>query len=213
LQGVAATSATDAWAVGSTYTGSQNSTLIEHWDGTRWSVVPTPVIPGGGGLAAVAATSSSDAWAVGTRESGGGLIEHWDGRAWMLIPSRSLGLVGQLRGVAALTPRSAWAVGGMLCTGSGPGRGLRTVTEHWDGRAWRLVPSPATGILTGVTAVSASSAWAVGFFTGYGTGIIEHWDGTAWTWPTGMCGSPAGAGCFPPGSESAAPSAGSNSSS
>jgi hypothetical protein len=206
LLGVAATSDTNAWAVGGTYIGSRNATLIEHWDGTRWSVVPSPVIPGGAGLAAVATAGPADAWAVGALESGGGLIEHWDGRSWTLIPSPSLGLAGQLRGVAALTPDSVWAVGGMLCLGPGPGHGLRTVIEHWDGRDWRVVSSPAAGMLTGVSTVSDSSAWAVGFSTGFSNGIIEHWDGTTWTWPAGLCGSPAGAGCLPPASDSPAPS-------
>jgi len=157
-------------------------------------------------LAAVAATSRTDAWAVGTFDSGGALIEHWDGRAWTRTPSPSLGLAGALRGVAATAAGSAWAVGGTLCLGPGPGHGLRTVTERWDGRNWRLVPSPAAGILTGVSAFSDSNAWAVGFSSGFADGVIEHWDGVAWTWPTGLCGSPAGAGCFPPGSESPAPS-------
>ena len=51
---------------------------------------------------------------------------------------------------------------------------------HWDGTAWRQVPSPANGILTGVAVVSPSSVWAVGFWTASGDAVIEHWDGTAW---------------------------------
>src|SRR5437764_621866 len=38
LNGVAVVSANDVWAVGY-YSGG---TLIEHWDGTSWSVVPSP---------------------------------------------------------------------------------------------------------------------------------------------------------------------------
>lgn len=43
LNAIAATSATDAWIVGSYYTSSNDvQTLIEHWNGTGWSVTPVP---------------------------------------------------------------------------------------------------------------------------------------------------------------------------
>ena len=39
LRGVAAISSNDVWAVGIDYYGSLDQMLIEHWDGTAWSVV------------------------------------------------------------------------------------------------------------------------------------------------------------------------------
>jgi hypothetical protein len=40
---VAATSATDAWIVGGTLpTPTQQLTLIEHWNGSKWTVTPSP---------------------------------------------------------------------------------------------------------------------------------------------------------------------------
>jgi hypothetical protein len=206
LEGVAAISAADAWAVGETYTRTSASgviPLIEHWNGTAWTLVPSPAPPGGGDLYSVAVISAADAWAVGASGSGGGLIEHWNGRAWALAPSPDLGRYGQLRGAAALSPDSAWAVGSAAC----PGQGLLTVTEHWNGRAWALVPSPAAGMLTGVAALSPDSAWAVGFWTATGTAIIEHWNGTAWTWPAGFCASPSGPGCYQPNGGTPSPAA------
>ena len=53
LFGVAATSATNAWAVGD---------LIEHWNGTAWKQVPSP----GGTYTGAAATSATNVWAVGS---------------------------------------------------------------------------------------------------------------------------------------------------
>ena len=38
LLGVDARSSTDAWAVGFYVTGSGHRTLIEHWNGSSWSV-------------------------------------------------------------------------------------------------------------------------------------------------------------------------------
>jgi len=76
LNGVAATSATNAWAVGATTSGK---TLILHWNGTRWTQVTSPSPSSakyGNDLSAVTATSASSAWAVGTlgtlpRQQGG----------------------------------------------------------------------------------------------------------------------------------------------
>ena len=42
LSAVAATSATDAWAVGNYSSASASGTLILHWDGTAWTQVPSP---------------------------------------------------------------------------------------------------------------------------------------------------------------------------
>jgi hypothetical protein len=42
FDGVAMVSACDAWAVGFASGGGSDQTLIEHWDGSAWSVVPAP---------------------------------------------------------------------------------------------------------------------------------------------------------------------------
>lgn len=47
LAGVAATSASNAWAVGNTRAaGTGNKTLILHWNGTAWTQVPRPAPAG-----------------------------------------------------------------------------------------------------------------------------------------------------------------------
>jgi hypothetical protein len=90
--------------------------------------------------------------------------------------------------VAAVSAHRAWAVGCTTCaTASGFNKPL---TGGWNGRAWKREAGPALGalggILSGVAAVSARSAWAVGG-TEDGVGISEHirtliarWNGTAW---------------------------------
>ena len=84
LSGVAATSASNAWAVGGTGRGAPSS------DGTApgWRWVRGPAGSGGGALEAVAALSATDAWAVGTID-GKTLTEHWDGKTWTRVPSPS----------------------------------------------------------------------------------------------------------------------------
>jgi hypothetical protein len=198
LLGVAATSPTNAWAVGEYYDmanmccAGPGHTVIVHWDGRKWAHVPAPN-PGGpnrdNSLSAVAATSPDDAWAVGTSgwpvESGlsgaNTVIVHWDGTAWTRIPSPSPGSESYLSGVAATSPADAWAVGAFVYTNRA-GSSEKTLIEHWDGTAWARIPSPSPGsfsYLTGVTATSPTDAWAVGASSD-GT-LIEHWDGTAWT--------------------------------
>jgi hypothetical protein len=195
LSGVAATSAANAWAVG-TYTGtSAQETLIEHWDGTAWNQVPSPspdTSPKGGPiLSGVAATSATNAWAVGNyynpaKQQTLTLILRWNGTAWKQVPSPSPGSVGLdfLSGVAATSATNAWAVGQYY-----NGSAYQTLILHWNGSAWRQLPSPNPGgsslgnSLSGVTATSAANAWAAGIYVNSAGGsvtLILHWNGTAW---------------------------------
>jgi hypothetical protein len=72
LDGAAATSASNAWAVGTYSTGTSGKTFIAHWNGTAWKQVPSPS-PGsiGSFLRGVTATSASNVWAVGDFGNGG----------------------------------------------------------------------------------------------------------------------------------------------
>jgi hypothetical protein len=162
LQAVAATSATNAWAVGGYQNAqcSESKPLIEHWNGKVWKEQESPR---GDLLNAVAATSSTNAWAVGGLYRA--LIEHWNGKAWKVEPSPNLG-GGELYGVAATSSTNAWAVGS-----SSNG----ALIEHWGGHAWKVEPSPKhSGSLHGVAATSRTNAWAVG------GKLIEHWNGKRW---------------------------------
>jgi hypothetical protein len=178
VSAVAATSARNAWAVGG---GAR--TVILHWNGTAWKRVPSPVYAYSTFLSSVAVISAGDAWAVGYTSSPAGrdasLILHWNGTTWKQVPSPNPSAGTVLDGVAATSAGDAWAVG---FTGMGPRtcRRCTTLMLHWNGKAWKRVPSPNPpgGTLTGVAATSARSAWAVGFSQG-GT-LILHWTGTAW---------------------------------
>src|SRR6266516_6849274 len=88
LSGVAAVSASNIWAVGSYYARSAGvyQTLIEHWNGTSWSVVASPNVGlQSNSLSGVVAVSANNIWAVGSYYGipvGRTLIEHWDGTSW-----------------------------------------------------------------------------------------------------------------------------------
>src|SRR5689334_7239646 len=70
LEDTDAATATDVWAVGYSedFGSLRLNTLAEHWDGTRWSIVPSPNPAGKSQpnqLFGVAVVSSDDVWAVG----------------------------------------------------------------------------------------------------------------------------------------------------
>ena len=77
---------------------------------------------------------------------------------------RPTGFVGS--DVAATSPRNAWAVGSIgPGPGINPGRGTKTLIEHWNGKTWKRVPSPSPGPaaqLLGVAATSPYDAWSAG---------------------------------------------------
>lgn len=179
LAAVAFSGASDGWAVGTDAnpaTGTATS-IIEHFNGTAWTRLPSPAgEPFRARLAAVAAVSATDAWAVG---SGGNaaLIEHWDGSTWTIVP----GAVSSARlyGITALSAGNIWAVGE---TGN---RAVTPVIEHFDGTAWHQVAQPVStyqSFLVSVSAAGPSDIWAVGGQSG-GTPpvLLEHFDGTKWT--------------------------------
>jgi hypothetical protein len=190
LNGVAAISSSNVWAVGwHTAANGAYETLIEHWDGTKWSVVASPSPSATRNfLNAVAATGPSDVWAVGSMNGNSSLIEHWDGTKWSVVPSPARGMA--LNAVAALSPTDAWAVGSYPAASGAP----VTAVLHWNGSTWRTVSSPnvsteygSANVLRGIAAVSPSDVWAVGMFQNEKTGYHQHrtftlhWDGSSWS--------------------------------
>jgi len=183
--GVAAVSTNDVWAVGSYGASKQpSSTLVEHWDGTQWSVVPSPNIANVNNiLTAVTAVSSNNIWAVGNYQNGSfTLIEHWDGIQWSIVPSPSPSNINSaLYGVTAISANDIWAVGYSFFFKSNE----QTLTEHWNGTQWSVVSSPNIphvlgNFLDSVSAVSSNDVWATGS-TVEGQAPILHWNGTRWT--------------------------------
>jgi len=187
LGGVAASSRSNAWAVGST---SKFRTLILHWNGRVWSRVPSPSrTPEGLAdfLNSVAIGPGNAAWAVGTISCGCGpgvsLIERWNGRSWRVVPSRAVAGSPDLASVISISARDAWAAG---ASGSGDGP-EQTAIVHWNGRAWKRVASPTpdpSASLAALALVSRRDIWAVG--TGSNrkrtrfTTVVLHWNGRTW---------------------------------
>ena len=91
-----------------------------------------------------------------------------------------------LNGVGANSASDAWAVGTLRAALEDAGIG--TLTEHCNGTAWSVVPSPDTlhkdDELNGVADLSPSNAWAVGLVkksdTKTGGPLMAHWNGPSW---------------------------------
>jgi hypothetical protein len=150
-------------------------TLIERWNGSKWTKVQSPSPKPADALSGVAASGINDAWAVGVRgkdQQSHPLIERWNGSSWKVVSSPKTSGGSSLHGVASLSAKSAWAVGS-----NGKGQPL---IERWNGSGWKTVASPATGGgLNGVAALAKNDAWAVGFRSS-GKTLIERWNGSAW---------------------------------
>jgi hypothetical protein len=182
LNAVTAVSSNDVWAVGTALVAfnSRYQTLIEHWDGIRWSIVQSP---NGGhidrSLNGVTALSANDVWAVGSyiqSYTNYALTEHWDGSRWSIVPAPG-GQLSNLSAVMAVNAGQVWAVGWTL----------GTLTERWNGHHWQVVPSHSPGkgraALFGVAASSTQDGWAVGYYANNNGGdatLTEHWNGTSW---------------------------------
>ena len=178
LQAIDGVAADDVWAVGVRGDGGYRNArpLTLHWDGDRWSTVPS--LNAAGVLISVEAVSSSDVWAVGQLYVGGDtdiLILHWDGSAWSRIAApEQPGQYNHLDKVSAVSADDVLAVGEYSSGEEEP----RPISLHWDGRRWTQSRAALDGIVQ-LDAISPRDAWAVGE-SAQQTTLAKHWDGTRW---------------------------------
>ena len=165
-------------------------TLIESWNGSAWSIVPSPnTSPTQGNLlAGVSCTGPSACVAVGAGGTGQTLIESWNGSAWSIVPSPNTSptQVNGLGGVSCSLPTACVAVGAYYASGDFS----QTLIESWNGSVWSIVPSPNTSptqinFLGGVSCSSPSACTAIGNYEASTStaqqNLIESWNGSAWS--------------------------------
>ncbi|HLI71045.1 MAG TPA: hypothetical protein VKV19_14905 [Ktedonobacteraceae bacterium] len=191
LVAVSASSAHDVWAVG--FSVPQRGAIepvIEHWDGTKWSVSPGLSTLGSAQFTGVKALSADDAWAVGygysaSSHAGQGttqpVIVHWDGKQWKAVTNPNLSVQGggSLYNIDGSSANDLWAVGSSK---------NQMLTEHWDGQSWSVIASPSvypdsSNWLASVAASAPNNVWAVGRVRSSESEFqpfIEHWDGHQW---------------------------------
>ena len=166
LYDVTATSANDAWAVGSTMQGAGGGGALVRWNGSTWNEV---TVPGStGSFLSVGGSSPTNVWVMGVTSDGASAAWHWNGTSFT---STSIGDSFFTSDVAVLGQKNAWAVGNGGSDDGAEGKAL-----HWNGKTWKSVITPMAARRIG--AVSANDVWAVG---GNDQPTAMHWDGTAWT--------------------------------
>jgi hypothetical protein len=171
---VSGSATSDVWAVGLTGPGNAGARpLVEHWNGSRWTIVTIPTVVSTWNnqyLEGVSSKATSDVWVVGTQQPNlynfAGLVEHWNGNAWTVIPSADPpgSSSDVLHAVSEVSNTDVWAVGNDDINSV-----IGTLVEHWNGSAWSVVPSPTLGTgphkwnqLSGVAALPQGFVWTAG---------------------------------------------------
>jgi hypothetical protein len=194
LYGVSCASASSCVAVGSYKGAVYFQTLIETFDGTTWSIVPSPntSTSQSNQLGGVSCASATWCVAVGSYNNGSHdqtLIETFDGSTWSIAssPNASTSQNNQLNAVSCASATSCVAVGS-----ASNGTADQTLIETLSGTTWTIASSPDTSgshanDLFGVSCATATSCVAVGSASipvGGGTvlqTLIESLSGSTWS--------------------------------
>jgi hypothetical protein len=170
---------------------SATRTLIESWDGSVWTIVPSPNAAHwqNNDLSQISCSGPSACVAVGyfgelnkhttTRQT---LVESWNGATWSIVPSPNVAGTTDdtLNGVSCFSASACAAVGSDTS-----GAGSQPLFESWNGSAWTIVSSPATdpGGLQGVSCSGPTTCTAVGTVDNVTLAtpnqLIETWNGTS----------------------------------
>lgn len=205
LFGVRCKAADDCWAVGDYLKNGATLDQALHWNGSKWSVVPTPT-PGGNlsgdlnELFDVVCPTTTNCWAAGQYGNNGVTLNqvlHWNGTKWSQSSTPNPGGtasddINSLDSVRCTASSNCWTVG--QAGSIGPSFLVFNEALHWNGAKWTQVTTPdpggtATGDFSDLTAVSCTSAtncWADGSYGSQGspnTSLNQalHWDGGNWT--------------------------------
>jgi len=122
FQAIDAISPSNVWAVGESgddvgVGGAPTATIVEHYNGTAWSVVSSPTVGTSPYLTGVTATSASNVWAVGYDVPSGSttlqtFTMNWNGSAWTTESSPDTGTASLLAGASTTSGgANVWAAG------------------------------------------------------------------------------------------------------
>ena len=159
-------------------------TLAEVWNGSDWSVIPTPS-PGSfyNQLDGVTCTSVVNCIAVGyyadvSTGASFPLVETFNGTGWSTVSAPGN---GALNAVACISATN--------CVAVGYDNSNNTLVESFDGSAWSVGVSPNPGVvenqLKDVTCTAATNCVAVGITDNGGSTLVqtlvESFNGMAWS--------------------------------
>lgn len=168
------------------------ATFAAHWDGSAWTILPTPAAGPSPALYSVSCASPTFCVAVGYTRAGGrvttvagrnphALVEMWNGSAWTVTPTPLSSVRDSvLTGVSCVSSRFCTAVGAFLGSWG----------IAWNGSTWRRMTLPPVHYdptLTAITCVAANACTAVGSYSVNKTGVAQlrplaaQWSGRHWT--------------------------------
>jgi hypothetical protein len=204
LRDVFAIAPDDVWAVGEYTTVVQGSLLVyslaQHWDGSSWTIVPSPnptpcTVCTYVTFDAVAAAGPNDIWAAGGKRVQGPdgfvgthiYVARYNGSSWTVMNTPlTVGASGShVQDIEIIAPDDIWFFGDYVSGSGSPGLAM-----HWNGSNFTIhtTPNPAGGTpgwgLEGGSALSSNDIWAVGGGSDgdyTNKGYILHWDGSSWT--------------------------------
>lgn len=165
ISSVSASSATNAWAVGSidTITGTFSTNVALHWNGKKWSAVSNIY---GVDFTEVSTSGPDNAFATD-----GANLYHWNGKAWTQYATPPAGV--SVFDIATSSPKLAYAVGEHvnLPSGNTPPAVLR-----YNAKTWSMVRLPKHIGELPLLSVSmhGKSVWAAGYH------VALHSTGGAW---------------------------------
>ncbi len=219
IDAMAASATDDVWAVGhkagrlyktpgdgaGEHTQGQLPATM-HWDGSAWSEIPVPPVPGRSSTLYGVSSRGGETWAVGwyedkvgeVKQAGGGLphelVHHgpialrWDGEKWVdMAPPNAGGGGTALLSVLVLGPDDVWVLGSTNRSDD-PNKNddlSATYLAHWNGDGWQRLATPhgpQWGYLTSLGGTADDDLWLGGSSPG-GLGYPEaaYWDGQHWT--------------------------------
>lgn len=142
INGVWASSASDAWA------GGDDGVMI-HWNGSAWSVVDPATTNHVNG---VWGSSANDVWAVGGGLGGPNTanLVHWNGQSWSAVDP---GTTSNLDAVWGTGPNDVYAAGAS---------GVDGTVVHFDGTSWTLAYNGADFAPRALGGSSKTDVWVAG---------------------------------------------------
>jgi hypothetical protein len=146
----------DVWTVG--------NSVINRWDGQKWSRFPATLDTLGLSLWSVWGAAPNDVWLGGDD----GHLYHFTGSSLGSLTLSEPWLVRRLWGTG---PRDVWAPAFILS--SNPGK---AALLHFDGNKWNPIDPGGDSAHLAIHGTAPDDLWAVG-----GLGLMQHWDGNAWT--------------------------------
>jgi hypothetical protein len=154
--------------------------LIERWNGSTWSTMPSPNLGQESGLNSVSCITDNSCLAVGeggSRLNAASLIEQWDGNSWSIVTNPSLGVSSSLQSVSCAGVTSCVAIGTFQRTARN--QNLATFIEQWGGASWSVVRT--LGGIKSLNAVSCGITTLCVAVGSIGTStLIFRWNGIKW---------------------------------